>query len=247
MKRELQCAACFCLLAFSPEAQQVGSVDLSRPPEASKPSESREKTTLPKGCEELSPGGIGDGWVKPEDQLPRDIVVSVISLSDTKAPVGSELQAEVQLQNSDKRAIQIPWSTDSSLIENGQDPEHLEWEVGTFEFMLRDRKDTKIRLKSLTGWLYGSRFSAGSQRTIQLGESITAVVKFKLEDKYAIPPERLKEGKWQLLAEWHQVGRYWDVKNCAAWNSYFQYDDYYRQHNVPMTIQVAAPVSSAIN
>ena len=247
MNRTTQCAICIFALAFSFQGQgrQIGSVDLTRPPETSNVARSREKTALPKGCGKLSDGGIADGWVKPEDNLPRGIVVKVISVSNLKSALSSELRADVQLQNSDKRPIRIPWSTDSSLIENGQDPEHLEWEVGTFEFTLRDSEDNQIALKSLTGWLYGSKFTSGSELTIQPRESIIALVKFKLEDKYAIPPERLKEGEWQLLAEWHQVGRSWDVKNCAAWNSYFQYDDFYRQHNVPVTIQVTAPDSAA--
>jgi hypothetical protein len=213
MNRALQCAAFLCILAVSPEAQQIGSVDLTRPSDVQKRSESHEKTTLLNGCEKLADGIIADGWVKPENERPRDIVVKVVRASDMKPALGSELEAEVELQNNDERPIQIPWSIDFSLIENGQDPEHLEWEGGTFEFMLRAPEGTQIRLESLTNWLYGSRFSAGSLLTIPPGDSITAKVKFRIEDKYAIPPERLKEGEWQLLAEWHQVGRSWYVKD----------------------------------
>jgi hypothetical protein len=66
----------------------------------------------------------------------------------------------------------------------------------------------------------------------------------KLEDEYAIPPERLKEGEWELSAEWFQVGRSWSVKNCKASNAYYHYDHFYRQQNVPAKIQVTAPDSN---
>jgi hypothetical protein len=246
MNRALKCAACLCVLAFAPAAQQIGSVDLTRPPEASKLSGSQEKSTLPSGCEKILDGIIADGWVKPENDQPRDIVVKVIKARDMKPALGSELEAQVELQNNDQRPIQIPWGTDFDLKKSGQDPEHLEWEGGTFEFMLRGPHGTQIRLKSLTNWLYGSRFSAGSLLTMPPEKSITALVKFKIEDEYAIPPERLKEGQWQLLAEWHQVGRSWNIKNCKESNAYFQYSDFYRQHNLPVTIQVTAPGSSAL-
>jgi hypothetical protein len=247
MNKTTQFAVGIIALTFFLQGRQIGSVDLSHPPETSKATSDQEKTALPKGCEKLSGGGIADGWVKPEDHLPRDILVEVIKVSDTESAVGSELEAEVQLQNADKQPIQIPWSTDSSLIENGQDPEHLQWEVGTFEFALRDSEDHQIALKSLTGWMYGSKFTSGSELTIRPGESITALVKFKLEDKYPIEPGRPKEGKWQLLATWHQVGRSWSVKNCEVWNGYSMYDDFYRQHSVPLTIQVTAPDSKLQN
>jgi hypothetical protein len=242
----LQCAVCICMLAVLREAQQIGSVDLTRPPKASKRSGSQEKSTLPNGCEKISDGIIADGWVKSENDQPQDIVVKVIRARDMKPALGSELEAQVELQNNDQRPIQIPWATDFGLIKSGQDPAHLDWEGGTFEFMLRGSHGTQIRLKSLTSWLYGFRFSAGSLLTIPPEKSITALVKLKIEDEYAIPPERLKEGEWQLLAEWHQVGRSWNIKNCKASNAYFQYSDFYRQHNLPVTIQVTAPGSSAL-
>ncbi len=235
-------AALALLLVSTPIAQQVGSVDLTRPPAGT-----REKRDLPNGCEKLSGGGIADGWVEPEDHRPRDLVVEVINVSDWKPAVGRELQAEVRLRNIDARSIQIPWSTDPNVIEDGQDPANLQWDVGTFEFTLRDPQDNQIALKSLTGWLYGSKFSAGSQLTVHAGESIVALVKFKLEDKYPIEPGRPNEGEWQLLAEWHQVGRSWYVKNCEPWNAYFQYEHYYEQRNPAVAIQVTRAGSTANN
>lgn len=247
MNRALQSACCICLLAFSPESHRVGFVDLTREREASKRSESQEKSKLPNGCEKLSDGIIADGWVKPQDGRRRDIVVKVVRTGNMRPVLGSELQAEVELQNNDERPIQIPWSPDFGPIEGDQGPEHLEWEGGTFEFMLVAPRGAQIRLKSLTNWLYGSNFTAGSLLTIRAGESITALVRLKIEDKYAIPPEQLKEGEWQLLAEWHQVGRSWDVKDCKASNAYFQYSDFYRQQNLSLKIQVTAPDSNPKN
>lgn len=226
------------LLIGVPIAQQIGSVDLTHLPDPPKLAEDLEKRTVPNGCKKLLGGGIADGFVKPEDDRPQDISVEVIKVREMKPAVGSELQAEVQIRNTDTRSIRIPWSTDPSVIENGQNPYEFLWDVGTFEFTLRDQHHSQIRLKSLTRSLYGSKFTAGSQLTIRPGESIAALVKFKLEDEYPIPPGRLKEGKWQLSAEWRQTGRSWHVKNCESWNGYFQYENYYRQQNLAVTIQV---------
>jgi hypothetical protein len=226
------------LLSSIPLAQQISSVDLTHPPEPSKHAENQEKRALPNGCEKLSDGAIADGWVKPENDRPRDIVVEVVNIRDKKPAIASEVEAEVRLRNADNRSIQIPWSTDPTIIKTGQNEYDFVWDVGTFEFMLRDQHDNEVFLRSLTGSLYGSKFAAGSQLTIQPGESIAAVVKFKLENEFRIPPERLKEGEWQLLARWHQIARSWHVKDCGAWNGFFQYAEYYRQQNPAVTIQV---------
>lgn len=232
------------LLISIPFAQQIGSVDLTGPQKSPKPAEGEETRTLPNGCEKLSGGGIADGWVEPEDHRPRDLVVEVINVKDTKPTLGSELEAEVRLLNTDTRSILIPWNADPGAIVAGQDPWNLQWDVGTFEFTLRDRQDNQVALKSLTGWLYGSKFSAGSQLTIRPGESITALTKFKIEDKYPIEPGRPKVGEWQLLAEWQQIGRSWHVENCEGWNAYFQYANFYRQQNPAITIQVTRGAST---
>jgi hypothetical protein len=235
------------MLVFASTGQQIGSVDLTVPLKALKPAENQEQKAPPNGCDKLSDGIIADGWAEPPDRRPLDLVVEVTKVNDANPVIGSELQAEVRMRNGDTRTIEIPWSTDHSIVEAGQNPESLQWNAGTFEFMLRIPHVTQVRLKSLTGWLYSSKFSAGSQLTIQPGESITALVKLKLEDEYAIPPERLKEGEWQLSAEWFQVGRSWSVKDCKTWNGYYHYDRFYWQQNVPATIQVTAPGSHPKN
>lgn len=189
-------------------------------------------------------GGTADGVVQPEDHQMRHIVVQVLSAKDLKPILGSEVEAVVQLRNSDTKTIQIPWSTDSDVVKDGQKQDDVQWEGATFEFTLGDHEGSQVALKSLTQWLHGSKFAPGSLLTLQPGQSIRALVKFKLEELYPTEPLRLKEGEWQLSVEWHQVGRTWHVKNCAAWNGYFYYDQFYEQQNPPFAIQVTAEDSS---
>jgi hypothetical protein len=229
------------LLISNVFAQQINYVDLTRP---AMPSEASEN--LPDGCKELSPAAIVDGWREPEDHAPHNIVVEVLSVRSTTPVLGSEVGAEVRLRNSDTRPIKIPWSTDLRTIEKGQGPDTLKWEEGTFEFMLEDRQGHQVSLKSLTESLYGSEFAAESELTLKSGESITALVKFVLEDEFSSRPLRLKAGEWQLSAKWSQAGRSWHVRNCKASNGYFQYERFYQQQNPGMVIQVGSsrPVTS---
>lgn len=214
--------------------QQMGLVDLTRPGSVS------HKPRYPAGCESIKPGDIGDGWPEPEDHKPRLIEVAVVSVSDSKPPLDSEVEAVVQLRNTDTHAIQIPWSTDPSVTEEGQNEESRQWEGGTFEFFLEDNERHRVMLKSATEWLHGSQFVRGSLLTIEPGQSISASVKFKVEDLYPIEPLRLKEGTWQLTAEWRQVGRTRGIKNCVASNGFFHYDHYYEQQKTAFAIQVSA-------
>lgn len=218
-------------------AQQTDSVDLTRPP---LPSKTTDKRPIPDGCERLTGGAIGDGWAETEDHKPRQITVKVVSASEMKPALGAEVEATVELSNNDAVAIVIPWSTDPNVIRQGQEPNSLEWDAATFEFRLTGRQLQRgyISLKSLTGWLQSSKYVPGSQITIQPGKSVTALVKFRVEDEFAIAPLRLKEGEWQLSATWEQVGRVWSKKGCAVWNTYYHYDRYYQQLNIPLTIEV---------
>jgi hypothetical protein len=142
------------LLIGLPPVRQGDFVDLTQPPEPSTPAASQEKTPLPYGCKELLPGIIADGWVEREDNLPQDIVVEVVSVSNMKPSLGSGLEAEVRLRNTDTRPLQIPWNRDPRIIEHGQSPDALVWEVGTFEFTLKDQQGHQVSLKSLTESLY---------------------------------------------------------------------------------------------
>lgn len=221
----------FLLLVGAAFGQQIGSVDLTRPPGREAP---------PKGCKELVPGAIGDGWPQPEDHVAGDITVTVASVKDANPVLGTALVAEVQLRNSGTRSIEIPWMTKFSAMEKGQNPDAMSWDEGTFEFTLKDQQGHKVSLKSLTGAVYGSKYAAGSELTINPGENVTALVKFKIEDQFAIPPLRLKEGAWQLSATWVQTGREWFVRNCEATTAYFHFDRYYQQQNPGLAIRINA-------
>jgi|SRR5437762_5048489 len=212
--------------------RQIDIVDLTKPAVAS-----NSERPIPAGCEKLTAGVIADGWPMPEDHRPRQIVVEVVSVKDMKPALGSKVEAVVQLKNSDSQPIQIPWGTDQRIIEQGQKQDSLQWEAGTFEFVLRKGKGQQVRLKSLTSWLHSSKFVPSSQLTIQPGQLVSALVSFKIEDEYQIDL-RLKEGQWQLSAEWVQVGRTSHVKDCSVSNGYFHYDDFYQQQNPSITIHV---------
>jgi len=214
-------------------AQRINRVDLTRLPETPKIA-----GNLPNGCKKLSNGMIADGWMEPEDHAPEHIVVEVVSMKDTKPVLGSEVVAEVQLRNADTRPIKIPWRTEFRAIQNGQSPDALQWQAGTFEFRLSNQQGEQVWIKSLTASLYGAKASPGSQLTLAPGEGITALVKFKLEEEYPIPPLRLVEGEWQLTAKWILTGRSWAVRNCISSNAYFHDHGFYQQQNLGLTIQV---------
>lgn len=146
--------------------QQINTVDLSTPPVRS---EESEKRPLPGGCKELSGGIIEDGWVKPDEHRPRHTAVQLIETNDLYPAIGSELKAVVQLRNDDTQPILIPWSTDPNILDFGQQPDDMQWEGGTFEFTLSDQDGNRVDVKSLTGWLNGSKFSPGSQLTLKPG------------------------------------------------------------------------------
>jgi hypothetical protein len=225
----------FVVLLMSLFVQRTDLVDLTQIP---KPSTSADD--LPHGCKKVSGGMIADGWLEPENHVPLEIVVEVVSIRSMRPALGSESTAEVRLRNADTRPIKIPWSTDFATIQNGQSPDALQWEQGTFELRLKNQQGEQVLLKSLTMSLYGAKTSPESQRILEPGESITALVKFKLEDEYPIPPLWLKEGDWQLLAKWELTGRSWLFKNCSESNVYLHDDHLYQQQNTGLPIQVTA-------
>jgi hypothetical protein len=232
MKCVAQFAACFCILATSAQAQQIASVDLTLP---KVPTKSAGTQALPKGCERLLPGNIGDGAAVPPNHEPREIVVEMVKLSNENPVSGSEVQGEVQLRNSGKYPIKIPWSTDPNIIEKGQNPNRLQWEEGNFSIELKHGYEL---LASLSQSLFGSRFSAGSELTIQPGEWVTAFVKFTIAPQYGLPGHSMTKGKRDLFVEWEQAGELKDVRNCAVSTGWFHYRNYYRQQNPIVTINV---------
>ena len=196
-------------------------------------------------CTQISDGGSADGIVQPEDGEPRDILVEIVKLKNAEVTAGGELEARVRLQNTGKHPIRIPWSIDPAVIDNPRDPEHLEWETATFRFSLTNEEEDEVALTSLTGWLYGSKLKDGTELTLQPRDSITAAVRIKFEDSAPIEPGPIKAGNWQLSAEWLQIGRTWQVRDCRTWNRNFVYQDFYRQKNPPVPIRVSPAVPTA--
>ena len=117
MNRVVQSVACLFILVTSAQTQQIASADLSHPKAPAESAEKQFKTELPKGCEKLSPGAIFDGAVLPPNHEPREIVVQMVKLSNENPVLGSELQGEVELRNSGKYSINIPWSAGSNSME----------------------------------------------------------------------------------------------------------------------------------
>ncbi len=232
MKCAAQLAACFLILATSAQAQQIASVDLTHP---KVPTKSAGTQALTKGCEKLLPGNIGDGFVAPPNHEPREIVVEMVKLSNENPTIGSELQGEVQLRNSGKYPIKIPWSTDPDIIEKGQNPNRLQWEEGAFSIELKHGYELLV---SLSQSLFGSRFSAGSELTIQPGEWVTVFVKFKLAPQYGLPGQSVRNGRRDLFVEWEQAGKSKSIRNCAVSTGWFHYRNYYRQQNPTVAINV---------
>lgn len=220
------------LLIGNAFAQQIGSIDLTRP---------AKHEDLPHSCKNLVPGIIADGWAGWVDHVRRQIMVEVVSVEDMNPDLGSELTAEVRLRNSGTLPIVIPWSTEFSTVVKGQNPDALKWVDGWFEFTLKDQQNNEVSLKSLTGVVYGSESSAGTELTIKPGENVTALVRFALEDEFPIAPPRLKEGQWELSSKWLQNDRGWSIgKNCSVSNYYNHYDWYYEQQSPAITIQIKA-------
>jgi hypothetical protein len=234
MKKVIQLILFLYVLVNSAHAQQIASVDLTHPREPAESAWKHKKTALPKGCEKLLPGMLGDGFVLPSDRGPRDIVLEIVKLSNENPVLGSEIQGEIRLRNSGKYPITIPWSTAPQIIEQDQNPNSIRWEEGRFNVRLRHGNG----LENLGQPLFGSRFSPGSELTIRPGEWITAIVEFKLSPQYALPGQSIKKGKVELFVEWEQGAGSKDIKNCTVASSWFQYRDYYRQYNPSVTINI---------
>jgi hypothetical protein len=180
-KLSLCCAPVVLLPVSSAFGQQIASADFTRAPEPAIPAQDQKKMTLPVGCERVLPGIIADGFVEPEGHKLPKIMLELTKLSNDTPTVGSELQAEVRLHNSGKQSVRIPWSTDIYKVTDGQGPDRIGWDGGSFQILLRGQQENDVLLKSLTYEFYGSTSSPGSLLTIQPGEWASAVIKFKLE------------------------------------------------------------------
>jgi len=234
MNRVAQSVAYLCILTTSTKAQQIASVDLSHPKAPTESAHKQRETALPKGCEKLLPGSLYDGVVMPPNHERREIVVEIVKLDNESPILGSEVQGEVQLRNSGRYPIKIPWSTEPNIVQKDQKPNSFSWEAGGFNIVLKPGG----QLENLSQSLFDSQFSSGSELTIQPGEWVTAVLKFKLALQYEISGRSIRKGKQELLVEWEQGAGSKGVKNCKASSAWFQYRDYYQQQNPTVTINV---------
>jgi hypothetical protein len=233
MKIPTQCAIGLFVLVVSARAQQIASVDLTKPPESAKDAEVQKANEQPNGCQKLLPGGFADGVVLVEQGHPQpEILVEIIRLNDLMPTLGTESQAEVRLRNSGKEPIHIPWSLDANTIQNGQDPNHVHWETGDFVVKLNG---AMLANRALTQRVYSSEFSKGSQLTIQPGEWIKATIKFKFENMFS-PDQPLEVGESQLSVGWEQFSRSWDVSDCKVMHGNWKYS--YKQINPTVAIRL---------
>lgn len=234
MNRVIYCFLCIgCIGAFatSPAAQQIASLDLTR---LSTTPKSARAQTLPKGCRELTLGGMGDGAVLPPNDGPRDITVEIANLKAETVVIGTVVHADVRFRNTGTGPVRIPWNTDPNKIETERVPYHANWEEGNFTFVLGRSE----RLKNMTQPLYGSSLTKGSQIDILPGEWVTAKVLFQLELEYPLPGRSIKKGEQQMQVEWEQASQTRDVKDCAVWSGFFSYGGYYHQHNPAVMVRV---------
>ena len=226
--------------AFS---QQVGIVDLTQP-EPGLVEAQTKSNQLPAGCTQMTAGIIADGAVTADDRRPRRISLEIDKLISNTIEVDGEGRAEVQLKNIGETPIQIPSSKDSSVIK-APSPDHLEWEQGNFEVVLRDKQNHTIALKSTEWPLFGSRFVTGSQTTINPGEWITAFLSFKVEDIYhTTKSTEFPIGEAKLFVEWQQARREWNRVGCTWNRAWFDYEGYYKQEHSTTAVQIKQPGSN---
>lgn len=163
--------------------QQLGVVNLSLP-ESTPPVAQQKVAQLPPGCTQPT-GVMANGAVKAPDKQ-RTILLEIAKLSSQALEVGSQSRAEVRLKNVGDAPINIPWSTDSSVMQKAPNPDVLQWEQANLGIVLLDKENKTIALKTAEWPLYGSKFVGGSQLTIKPGEWVTAFVDFKVQDLYHI-------------------------------------------------------------
>jgi hypothetical protein len=234
MNRATLIVVCFYLLASPARGQEIAAVDLTHATEPIKSAGKQSASASPKGCEKLLPGIIGDGYVLPPDDGPREIVVEMIKVNSDSPSVGSSVQGEVRLRNIGENSVQIPWSTDPNVTSQGQNPDNLSWEFGDLSIVLQGTG----RLKNLSQSLYGSKYVAGSMLAIKPGQWVTFEITFKLEPEYPIPGRIVNVGQGQLRVEWEQTQTTWAVHDCSVARGFFRYGRYYQQQNPAMLIKI---------
>jgi hypothetical protein len=226
--------------------QQMGVVNLPLP-QSTQPVAPSKVAQLPPGCTQPT-GVMANGAVKPPDNQRRTIAREIVKLSSQTLEVGSESRAEVRLTNVGDKPINIPWSTDSGVIQKAPNPDVLQWEQANLGIALLDNKNKTIALKTAEWPLYGSTFVAGSQLTIKPGEWITAFLDFKVEDLYHIVSfAEFPVGEARLFLEWEQASRTWSREKCGGSRFWFDYGgDYYKQEHPTIAVQINSLVQPQV-
>jgi hypothetical protein len=233
------------LMATSAEAQQVASKDLLRPSTVvAAPTQKAEKPEYPKGCEKMGLG-FADGLTMAKNNIPRQIKLELVSISDADLVIGSEIVATVKLQNADSNPIQIPWSTDFRTTQDGQDPDNRTWEFGQFEIALRNKKNQYAELINTSQPLYGSVYVPDSMLTIKPGEWITAQISIRVAEVHPAY-EQITEGPADLALGWFQTVRTRVIKDCGVTLGYFPYDSFYQYENraVVRKVEIKPPAKT---
>jgi len=238
----------FLLLGFATMAlaQQVASRDLLRSPAAAAATASAqtsEESDHANGCSNMGVG-FADGVTLDEDKKPRKLGVGLVEISARKLTLGTEITATAKLQNIGVKSVQIPWSTDSRTIMDGQDPDHRSWEFAEFRMSVRDKQnpDYYDRLITTSQPLYASKVVAGSYLTLKPGEWITARISFRVAVQNPTF-EKLSIGTNTLAMEWFQTVRTRSVKDCGVMHGYFPYDDFSRSVNRREVAQIQIDTS----
>ena len=240
MNKVTRCAALLCMTLTSAQAQQIASLDLSRTPKSN--AHIDKLSAVPKGCELLLGSSVADGVALLPTPGRPDIEVRIVKVSDENPVLGAEVQADVQVRNVGQYAIQVPWSLDPDTMTNGQDASNLEWEEAGINLYWAPHD----LLRNLSAFLFGSRFSEGTELTIHPGEWVTLTVKFRaalafnpppLPNPEISPPRRLVSTG--LFAQWDHARRTRVIRDCVETIGWFSYEGSYRQQNptTPFHIQ----------
>lgn len=217
----------FCaLLIASLHAQQIGHADLKGQPANDKKKDDVSALLRSKECPDREAGLLVDGMV--ELDVPRQILVAITRVSSTRPELGEEIDAEVMLKNIGPAQVTIPWTRNPDHLNASEDDNYKEWEIGEFVLSLRT-SNTTVRLKSISGNLFSSRFSNGSTLTLRQGEWVTATLKIRLEAESPEVDGAIEPGKGDLIAEWRQIQRTYKRVGCQINAGFFPYKKVYQQ------------------
>ena len=214
----------------------MASVDL-RQAAAPEPTKTVESDENPGGCEKDKMSvGFADGIILSDDKEPRPIRVAFTYLSSLNLKAGSEIEATVQLLNTGKKEIQIPWNTEWETTSFGQDMNDRTWQVGEFRVKLSGKQHNS-ELEGLSKILYASTFVPGSSLILKPGQWISAQINFKVDVARPAYME-MDEGEAELSVEWFQTNRSRTEKDCSVMLGYYPFRGFYEQENPSVKVQI---------